>query len=169
MKAAKLSRSYRDDKELISMFDRKLIQIISIDSSFHVDFSTLKVLIHKLSSNTIKDRQKDGLEDVKQRDKDYCNTNNYLLTLRKLLNIARSHVDEELDTRALDNFSNRRSGNLEYQTQEVQINRYQLSSPPRKGGHRNTNNYNKGRGNYRRRSRSSDNDDDNIYIIIGIW
>ena len=38
MKAAKLSRSYRDDKEMISMFDRKLIQITSIDSSFHIDF-----------------------------------------------------------------------------------------------------------------------------------
>merc|ERR1712239_28353 len=70
MKAAKLSRSSRDDKELISMFDRKLIQITSIDSSFHVDFSTVKVLIHKLSSNTIKDGLKSGLEDVKQRDKD---------------------------------------------------------------------------------------------------
>merc|ERR1711895_374635 len=113
MKVAKLSMTYRDGKELISMFDRKLIQITSIDNSFHVDFPTVKVLIHKLSSNTIKDRLKDGLEDVKWRDKDRYNTNNYLLTLRQLLNIARSHADEELDTRALNNFTNRRSGDHE--------------------------------------------------------
>ena len=99
------------------MFDRKLIQITSIDNSFHVNFSTVKVLIYKLSSNTIKDRLKDGLEDVKWRDKDRYNINNYLITLRQLLNIARSHVDEELDTRALDNFSNRRTGNHRYRTQ----------------------------------------------------
>ena len=109
IKAAKLSRSYIDDKELISMFDRKLIQITSTDSSFHIDFSTVKVLIHKLLSNTIKNRLKDGFEDVKQKDKDSYNTNNYLLTLRQLLNIAKSHIDEELDTRVLDNFTNRRS------------------------------------------------------------
>ena len=109
MKAAKLSRTYKDDKELISMFDRKLIQITSIDNSFHIDFSTVKILIHKLSSNTIKDKLKSGLEGVKRRDNDRYNTNNYLLTLRQLLNIARSHVDEELDTRALDSFTNRRS------------------------------------------------------------
>ncbi len=146
MKAAKLSRSYRDDKELISMFDRKLIQITSIDSSFHVDFSTVKVLIHKLSSNTIKDRLKYKLEDVKWRDKDRYNTNNYLLTLRQLLNIARSHVDEELDTRALDNFTNRRSEDEDDQAQEVQINRTQFSSPQRKGEPRKPNHANAKRG-----------------------
>ncbi len=144
MKAAKLSRSYRDNKELISMFDRKLIQITSIHSSFHVDFSTVKVLIHKLSSNTIKDRLKDGLEDVKQIDKDRYKTNNYLLTLRHLPNIARSNVDEELDTRVLDNFSNRRTGYHEYRTQEVQINRTQFSSPPRRGNERERNEGEKG-------------------------
>ena len=143
------------------MFDRKLIQITSIDSSFHIDFSTVKVLIHKLSSNTIKDRLKNGLEDLKRKDKDRYNTNNYLLTLRQLLNITRSHVDEELDTRALDSFSYRKSGSHGYWTQEVQINRNQFSSPPRKGGHGNTNNYNEGKGNYRKRSRSSDDKDNN--------
>ena len=123
MKSAKLSRSYRDDKELISMFDKKLIQIMSIDSSYHIDFSTVKQLIHKLSSDTIKDQLRNGLEDVKLKDRDCYNTNNYLLTLRQLLNIARSHVDEELDTRALDSFSYRKSGSLGYRAQEVQINR----------------------------------------------
>ena len=64
---------------------------------------------------------------------DCYNTNNYLLTLRQLLNIARSHIDDELDTRALDNFTNRRSGDHEDQAQEVKINGTQFSSLPKKG------------------------------------
>ena len=138
---------------------------MSIDSSYHIDFSTVKQLIHKLSSDTIKDRLRNGLEDVKLKDGDCYNTNSYLLTLRQLLNIARSHVDEELDTRVLDNFSNRRSGNHEYQTQKVQINRPQFSSPPRRGGCGKTNSYNEGKGNYRKRNRSSDDDDNSTYHI----
>ena len=88
------------------------------------------------------------------------------MTLRQLLNIARSHVDEELDTRALDSFSYRKSGSLRYRTQEVQINRNQFSSPPRNGGHGNKHNYNEDNNNYRKRSRSSDNDDDSITYHI---
>ena len=104
-------------------------------------------------------------KSIERKDKDCYNTNNYLLTLRQLLNIARSHVDEELDTRALDNFSNRRTGNHRYWTQEVQINRTQFSSPPRRGGRGKTNSYNEGKGNYRKRNRSSDDDDNSTYHI----
>ena len=147
-KVAKLSRTYKDDKELISMFDRKLIQITSIDNSFHIDFSTVKILIHKLSSNTIKDKLKSGLEGVKRRDNDCYNTNNYLLTLRQLLNVTRSHVDEELDTRVLDSFTNRRSDEEDDQAQEVQVNRTYFSNPQRKGGHGKPINANKRKGNY---------------------
>ena len=60
IKSAKLSRSYRDDKELISMFDKKLIKITSIDISYHIYFSTAKQLIHILSSDTIKNRLRNG-------------------------------------------------------------------------------------------------------------
>ena len=139
---------------------KKLIENTGIDSSYHIDFSTVKQLIQKLSSDTIKEWLRNGLEDVKLKDRDCYNTNNYLLTLRQLLNIARSHVDEELDTRALDSFSYRKLGSQGYRTQEVQINRNQFSTLPRKGGHGNMNNHNKDKNNYRKRSRSSDDDDD---------
>ena len=90
MKSASLSKGYRDNKELISMYDKKLIEIMSINSSYHIEFSTVKQLIHKLSSDTIKDRLRAGLEDVKTNYRDHYNTNNYLLTLRQLLNITGS-------------------------------------------------------------------------------
>ena len=163
MKTAKLSRTYKDDKELISTFDRKLIQITSIDNSFHIDFSTVKILIHKLSSNTIKDKLKSGLEGIKRRDNDRYNTNNYLLTLRQLLNVARSHVDEELDTRVLDSFTNRRSDEENDQEQEVQVNRTQFTSPQRKRERGKSNNANKRRGNPGKRDRSSDEDENVDY------
>ena len=105
MRSASLSQGHRDDKELISMFDKKLIEIMSINSSYPIEFSTVKQLIYKLSSNTLKERLRSGLEDVKIMDKDLYSTNNYLQTLSHLLNIAKLQVDEELDTRALESSS----------------------------------------------------------------
>ena len=55
MKSASLSKGQSDDKELISMYDEKLIEIMSIDSSYHIEFFTVKQLIYKLSSNTLKE------------------------------------------------------------------------------------------------------------------
>ena len=54
MKSARLSKGYRGDKELINFYDKKIIEIMSINNSYHVNFSTVKQLIHKLSSETIK-------------------------------------------------------------------------------------------------------------------
>ena len=105
------------------------------------------------------------MEGLKRRDNDRFNTNNYLLTLRQLLNITRSHVDEELDTRALDNFTNRRLEDKDDQAQEVQINRTQFSSPQRKGERGKPNNANEKRGSNGKRDRSSDEDDNSAYHI----
>ena len=102
MKSASLCRGYRDDKALINMYDKKLIEIMSINNSYQINFSTVKQLLHKLSSETIKKQLRYSLEDVKKEKNDLYNTNNYLVTLSQLLNIVRSYVDEELDTRALD-------------------------------------------------------------------
>ena len=156
MKSANLSRGYRDDKELINMFDKKHIEIMSINSSYQIKFSTVKQLIHKLSSETVKDRLRSNLEDVKTKKNDLYNTNNYLITLRQLLNIARSYVDEELDTRALDNSSYKKPGK-----NEVNINRTQVSSPTCNSDSGYKSNYNKNKTNYKKRSQSSDNNTDN--------
>ena len=52
------------------MFARRLIEIMGINSAYHIDFSTVKQLIYKLSSATVKDRLRNGLEDVKTKDND---------------------------------------------------------------------------------------------------
>ena len=101
-KSARLCRGYRDDKALINMYDKKLIEIMNINSSHQINCSTVKQLLHKLSSETIKHQLISSLEDVKKEKNDLYNTNNYLVPLRQLINMARSYVDEELDTQALD-------------------------------------------------------------------
>ena len=98
IKSARPSKGYRSDKELINLYDRKIIEIMSINNSYQVNFSTVKQLLHKLSSETIKNQLRASLETVKKEKNDLYNTNNYLVTLRQLLNMARSYVDEELDT-----------------------------------------------------------------------
>ena len=54
MKSASLCRGYRDDKAIINMYDKKVIEIRSINNSYQIDFSTVKQLLHKLSPETIK-------------------------------------------------------------------------------------------------------------------
>ena len=151
MKSANLSRGYRHGKALINMNDKKLIEIMIINNSYQIEFSTVKQLTHKLSSETIKNQLRSNLEDVKKNKNDLYNTNNYLITLRQLLNMARSYVDEELDTRALDN-----SIYKKLDKNEININRTQVSSPTRNSNSRYKSNYNKNKTDYKKRSRSSD-------------
>ena len=61
--------------------------------------------------------------------------------------MARSYVDEELDTRALDNSSYKKLGK-----NEVNINRTQVSSPTRNSDSGFKYNYNKFKTNYMKRS-----------------
>ena len=53
-RAARLSKGYRGDKELINFYDKKIIEIMSINNSYHIKFSVVKQLIHKLFSETNK-------------------------------------------------------------------------------------------------------------------
>ena len=109
MKAAEPARNFKEDKALLNLFDNKLIEFVGINREYHIDFPTVKQLIYKLSSATIRDHLRCGLDEVKANNDDIYNTNNYFQTLRDLLNIARIQVDEELDTITLNNFSNGRT------------------------------------------------------------
>ena len=81
---------------------------MGINIAYQVDFPKAKRLLYKLSSATIRDRLKHGLDEVRAKDDDIYNTNNYFQTLKQLLNITRIQVDEELATITLNNFSNGR-------------------------------------------------------------
>ena len=130
---------------------------MSINNSYQVNFSTVKQLIHKLSSETIKIQLRASLEDVKKEKKDLYNTDNYLITLRQLLNMARSYVDEWLDTQALSKRSSRH-----HEETNININRTQASGPERNNGQKR--NHYRNKDNYRKRKHSSDDDLDDGYI-----
>ena len=74
-------------------------------------------------------------------------------------------MDEELDTRVLDSFTNRRSDEEDDQAQEVQVNRTQFTSPQRKRERGKSNNANKKRSNNGKRDRSSDEDENSDYHV----
>ena len=66
------------------------------------------------------------MDEVKAKDNNIHNTNNYLQTYRDILNIARIQIDEELDTIILNRFSHR--------GQETDRGRGNRSYRERKGG-----------------------------------
>ena len=158
MKATKPARNFKEDKKLLNIFDSKLVEIVWINRAYHIDFPTVKQLLYKLSSATMRDRLRRGLDEVKAKDDDIYNTNNYFQTLRQLLNIARIQVDEELDTITLNNFSNNgrhdHSEGNEFQQRtedrpDAQVNRTQVSNPTQNRGQRN--NYNNRRNQHQKR------------------
>ena len=61
---------------------------------------------------------------MSKEKKDLYNTDNYLITLRQLLNMARSYVDEWLDTQALS-----KSNSRHHKDTNMNINRTQASDP----------------------------------------
>ena len=88
------------------------------------------------------------MDEVKANDNDNYNINNYLQTLRDLLNIARIQVDEELDTITLNNFSRGRpnpdeEGEFQHGTERrpnAQVNRTQVGGQTQNRGQRNSHN-----------------------------
>ena len=121
---------------------------MGINRAYHIDFPTVKQLLYKLSSATIRDRLRYGLDEVKANDDDNYNINNYLQTLRDLLNIARIQVDEELDTITLNNFSQGRpnpdeGGEFQQGTERrpnAQVNRMQVGGQTQNRGQRSNHN-----------------------------
>merc|ERR1711867_163149 len=105
MKAQRASTNFNEDKKLLNLFDKKLVDILGINAAYHKDFPTVKQLLYKLSSMTIRDKLCHGLDKVKAHYKDIYNTQNYVQTFRELLNISRIKIDKELDTITLNNFS----------------------------------------------------------------
>ena len=55
MKAQRDCKNFQDYKKLLNLFDDKIVDILSINSAYHVDFTAVKQLLYKLSSETIQD------------------------------------------------------------------------------------------------------------------
>ena len=60
MKAQRDLRNFQEDKKMLNLFDGKIVDILDINSAYHIDFSTVKQLLYKLSSVTIRDKRQNG-------------------------------------------------------------------------------------------------------------
>ena len=78
MKAQRSCRNFQDDKIMLNLFENKVVDLLSINPAYHLDFATVKQLLHKLSSETIRDKLRNGLEKVKKKYKDIYNQQNYI-------------------------------------------------------------------------------------------
>ena len=105
LKAHKSSRDFHEDKNLLNIFDNQLVEILGINTVYHIEFPIVKQLLYKISSAKMWDRLRCGLDTVKAKKKDIYNTNNHIITFRDLLKIVRIQIDEELDTITLNKFS----------------------------------------------------------------
>ena len=70
MKAEELDRNFKEDKALLNLCDNKLVEIVGINREYYINFPTIKQLIYKLSSATIRDCLRYGLDEVKANDDD---------------------------------------------------------------------------------------------------
>ena len=96
MKAQKPYKSFKDYKEMLNLFESKITDIICVNPAYYLEFATVKQLLHKLSSEALRDKLWTGLEKVKKKYNDMYNQQNYIKTLTDLLNITRINIDEEL-------------------------------------------------------------------------
>ena len=46
MKAEKSANNFKEDKELLNIFDNKLVKIVGINRAYHIDFPTIKQLLY---------------------------------------------------------------------------------------------------------------------------
>ena len=105
MKAHRPCRNFSDDKAMLNLFENKMTDILSVNPAYHLEFTTVKQLLHKLSSETLQDNLQTRLEKVKKKHNDMYNQQNYIQTLTELLEFTRLKIDEEVDTITLKNFS----------------------------------------------------------------
>ena len=95
MKAHIPCRNFKDDKDILDLFEDKITDILSVNPAYHLEFATAKQLLHKLSSETLRDKLWTRLEKGKKKYNDMYNQQNYIHTLTDLLELARLKIDEE--------------------------------------------------------------------------
>ena len=99
MKSYTYCKNYTHDKKMINFFEKSLVRMLQLNSAFHLDFTSAKQLVSKLSSITMRDKYMDALDDLRYNNKDTHGVNNYVKTLQEIMGMARVAVDDKLDVR----------------------------------------------------------------------
>ena len=104
MKSYQRSRSYLNDKNLLNIYDKNLRQILSVNGAYMINYPMVRLLLNKLSAQDIKADMRKSLNKVRIRNDDSENTHNSIQVFKKLIAVARKHIDNKLDIRTTDTY-----------------------------------------------------------------
>ena len=90
---------------MLNAFDKALVDILSLNSAYQLDFSTAKQLVNKLSSEPMKEKYSSALDDVRDENEDSHNMDNYIKTVQDIISMARIKIDEKFDGEVIDQHS----------------------------------------------------------------
>ena len=102
MKGNPYCRSFIEDMKMINLFKSELVTIIQLNNTFHMSYSTVKVLISKISSTPHRVKYVEALNDLKDKNNDTHGVQNYVETLQYLLGCSRVAVADALDVREIN-------------------------------------------------------------------
>ena len=107
------------------------MKISRLNSAYLIDFATAQQLASKLSDNTLKRQYINELTQLRDDTSDIHATNNYLITIKQIINKARIAIDNNLDIEAINRAN---SGfvpynNISASVYQVQANTEQKQTP----------------------------------------
>merc|ERR1712082_549286 len=91
------SQTYNEDKRLLEFFDKTLANITKLNSAFVLDYFTAQVMINKLSSDSMRTKYLDKLEDLMIDTNDIYKVNNYLFTLQQIIIKAKAELIDDVN------------------------------------------------------------------------
>ena len=92
MKSWPYCRTYTHDMKMIDFCKTSLVRMLKLNAAFHLDHTSAKQIISKLSAITMREKFISVLNDLRYREKDTHGVDNYVRTLQEVLAIARVDV-----------------------------------------------------------------------------
>ena len=125
------ARTYKQDKQMLSLFEKNIVKITRLNSAYLIDFATAQQLASKLSDNTLKRQYINELTQLRDESSDIHATNNYLVTIQQIINKARIAIDNNLDIEAINRANSKYAqyNHISASSYQVQANTEQKQTP----------------------------------------
>ena len=133
------SRTYKQDKVMLTFFETSLVKVTRLNSSFLLDFSTAQQLVAKLSDNTLRRQYKNELDQLRDRTSDTHTTRNYMATMRQMIHRIRISIDSDIDINEINQASRVKAQTQEASTYAVSTTDQENDKPKRNKFQKNNN------------------------------
>merc|ERR1711867_112000 len=110
MKSYKKCTNYKEDKIMLSFFEKGLSDITKLNSAYILNFLTAQQLCNKLSTITMRTEYIKMLRELKFDTSDNHRINNYLYTMRQIIIKAKVEIENMMDIDQ-DEFNRDEQGN----------------------------------------------------------